>query len=311
MIKAIFIVGPTASGKTALSIEAAKKFGGEIICADSMQIYKGIHIASAAPDKAEQQGIPHYMLEFLELTSEYSVAEYVKSARSLIKEISAEGKIPIIVGGTGLYISSLLDNTEYTEYDTDLTLRKALEERYENIGGEEMLKELSEFDPDSANRLHPNNKKRIIRAFEVYKQSGITITEQNELSHINSPLFDSLVIGISFENRELLYERINKRVDLMLKNGLLDEARSTFETANSKGAFQAIGHKELYGFFKDEVTLEEATEHLKQQTRRYAKRQLTWFRKDKRINWIYADNCENVFSSAENIINNFLRSEKN
>ena len=311
MNKVIFIVGPTASGKTALSVKLAKKIGGEIISADSMQIYKGIHIASAAPDEGERQGIPHHMLEFLEQNEEYSVAEYVKNARRLIKEISEKGKIPVIVGGTGLYISSLLDNTEYTEQATDLSLRKALEEKYESIGGEQMLKELAEFDPDSAKRLHPNNKKRIIRAFEVYKQSGINVTQQNEMSHKSSADFDSLVIGITYQDRELLYERINKRVEQMCENGLLDEARISYDSGNSKGAFQAIGHKELFGYFEGRLTLEQAKENLKQQTRRYAKRQLTWFRKDQRINWIYADKCEDVFSAAQKLINDFLRSEKN
>ena len=311
MIKTIFIVGPTASGKTSLSIEMAKRFSGEIICADSMQIYKGIHIASAAPEAEEMQGITHYMLEFLELDEEYSVAEYVIKARELIKEIHNKGKIPIIVGGTGLYISSLLDNTEFTDTQTDPSLREALEKRFDEIGGENMLKELSEFDPKTAERLHVMDRKRIIRAFEVYKQTGVTLTRQNELSHKNKPFFESLVIGLGYQNRELLYQKINKRVDLMMQNGLLEEAEKTFNINQTKGAFQAIGHKELYGYFNGEYSLEEAKEHLKQQTRRYAKRQLTWFRRNSGINWIYADKCENVSAVAEELITKFLRSEKN
>ena len=311
MIKTIFIVGPTASGKTSLSIEMAKRFGGEIICADSMQIYKGIHIASAAPEAEEMQGITHYMLEFLELDEEYSVAEYVIKARELIKEIHNKGKIPIIVGGTGLYISSLLDNTEFTDTQTDPSLREALEKRFDEIGGENMLKELSEFDPKTAERLHVMDRKRIIRAFEVYKQTGVTLTRQNELSHKNKPFFESLVIGLGYQNRELLYQRINKRVDLMMQNGLLEEAEKTFNTDRKKGAFQAIGHKELYGYFLGKYSLEEAIELLKRQTRRYAKRQLTWFRRNSGINWIYADKCENVSAVAEELITKFLRSEKN
>lgn len=304
--KVIFIVGPTASGKTALSISLAKRFGGEIISADSMQIYKGIHIASAAPDEQEKQGIPHHLFEFLELDEQFSVADYVIYAKKAIKEVADRGKLPIVVGGTGLYISSLLDNIEFSDEKTDYELRESLENRFDEIGGEEMLKELAVFDPDSANRLHPNNRRRIIRAFEVFKTSGKTITEQNALSKQNESEIIPLVIGITYENREKLYERINSRVSLMLENGLLEEAKQSFEISSHKGAFQAIGHKELYGFIKGEVSLEEAVEHLRRQTRRYAKRQLTWFRRDERINWIYADKTENAFKECEKLVNQFL-----
>ena len=309
MIKAIFIVGPTASGKTALSIHLARLFGGEIISADSMQIYKGIHIASAAPDEDEKCGVPHHLIEFLETSEEYSVADYVEEARICIKEIASRGKLPIIVGGTGLYISSLLDNTEFIDGETDFALRKCLEERFDAIGGEKMLEELAVFDKETAERLHPNNRRRIIRAFEVYELTGKTITEQNENSHKNKSFIDPFVIGISYDDREKLYERINLRVDIMLENGLLEEAHKTYLSANGKGAFQAIGHKELYSYFSGESSLEEATEHLKQQTRRYAKRQLTWFRRDERINWIFADSCDNVFDSATSLIKEFLKEE--
>lgn len=309
MIKAIFIVGPTASGKTKLSIDIAKAFGGEIISADSMQLYRGIHIASAAPDFEEQCGIPHHLLEFLELNEEYSVADYVIKARECISQIAERGKIPVIVGGTGLYISSLLDNTEFTEQETDWILRAELENLFDSIGAEKMLEELQVFDPDSAARLHPNNRRRIIRAFEVYKITGKTITEQNEHSHNNSLFFDPLVIGITFKDREKLYDRINRRVDIMLENGLLDEARTTFADTNGKGAFQAIGHKELYGYLSGEKSLEDATELLKQQTRRYAKRQMTWFRRDDRINWLYADECDDINNKAFTLINEFLEEE--
>ncbi len=309
MTKAIFIVGPTASGKTSLSIQLAKHFDGEIISADSMQIYKGIHIASAAPDEEEKAGVPHHLLEFLELSEEYSVADYVLRARECIKEISSRGKIPVIVGGTGLYISSLLDNTEFLEQETDFLLRQSLEDRFDAVGGEKMLEELAVFDKETALKLHPNNRRRIIRAFEVYKLTGKTITEQNEESHKNDGFIDPLVIGITYRDRQKLYDRINLRVDLMLKGGLLEEARKTFEKSDGKGAFQAIGHKELYSFFEGLVSLEEATELLKQQTRRYAKRQLTWFRRDSRINWIFADECENVTVKAIELAEKFLKEE--
>ncbi len=305
--KVIFVVGPTASGKTALSIALAKEFGGEIISADSMQIYKGIHIASAAPEKQEQEGIPHHLLEFLELDSSFSVADYAKLARKIIDEISSRGKIPIVVGGTGLYISALLDNTKFTDAKTDEALRQELEKKFDTIGAEEMLKNLSKFDPESAARLSAGDKRRIIRCFEIYETTGLTLTQQNALSHLENPNFESLVIGITYEDRAKLYERINLRVDLMLEKGLLQEAKSTFDNRNNKGAFQAIGHKELYGFLEGEVSLEEATELLKRQTRRYAKRQLTWFRRDDRINWIYADKCGSITNEAINLTKKFLK----
>lgn len=307
-IKTVFIVGPTASGKTGLGISLAEKFSGEIVSADSMQIYKGIHIASAAPDIAEMRGIPHHLLEFLEPSVSYSVADYVKAARGVIADIEKRGNLPIAVGGTGLYISSLADNTEYTDEETDYALRKALENRFDQIGAEEMLKELSEFDPDTAARLHPNNRRRIIRAFEVYKTTGKTVTEQNELSRKGEEHIEPLLIGINYRDREKLYERINLRVDIMLKNGLLEEAKTALR--ENGGAVQAIGHKELAGFLKGECTLNEAAEKLKRQTRRYAKRQLTWFNRDKRINWIYADETADPVKEASGLIKEFLEREE-
>ncbi len=306
MIKALFIVGPTASGKTDLSIFLAKALNGEIICADSMQIYKGIHVASAAPNEAEKDGVPHHLFEFLNLDDEYSVADYVKAARTTIKEVAKRGKLPIIVGGTGLYISSLLDNIEYIEQDADPALREKLEKQFDEIGAEAMLLELSKFDTDSAERLHPNNRRRIIRAFEVYLQTGKTITEQNALSRQNESEIDPIVIGITYKDRELLYDRINRRVDIMLSNGLLDEAKQTVGN-NKKGAFQAIGHKELYPAIMGDDTLENCAEKLKQQTRRYAKRQLTWFNRDERINWFYPDEDSNYLTNALNLTKNFLK----
>lgn len=306
MMKALFIVGPTASGKTDLSVRLAKALDGEIVCADSMQIYKGIHIASAAPDEEEKNGIPHHLFEFLSPNEEYSVADYVKAAREKIFEISSRRKLPIIVGGTGLYISSLLDNIEFLEQDADPILRKELEEKFDKIGAEAMLSELYEFDKESAERLHPNNRRRIIRAFEVYLQTGKTITQQNIISRQNESDIEPLVIGVTYKDRELLYERINRRVDIMISNGILEEAKQTLGN-NKKGAFQAIGHKELYPALEDESLLLECIEHLKQQTRRYAKRQMTWFKRDERIIWLYPDEEANCFETALDISRKFLK----
>ncbi len=308
MIKVIFVVGPTASGKTAISIELAKKFNGEIISADSMQIYKDIHIASAAPDHEEKQDITHHLIEFLDLKEEFSVADYVLKARECIKNINSRGKLPIVVGGTGLYISSLLDNIEFSDQSADKNLRSRLEEKFDMLGGNEMLKQLSEFDYDTATRLHPNNRRRIIRAFEVYLQTGKTITEQNFLSKQNNSEICPFVIGLNFSDRELLYERINLRVNEMVKKGLIEEAKKTFRFNSKNGAFQAIGHKELYNFFENQSSLDDALELLKRQTRRYAKRQITWFKRDERVNWLYWDK-DSVLTDAINLTQIFLMEE--
>jgi len=308
-IKTVFIVGPTASGKTSLSIELAKKYNGEIISADSMQIYKDIHIASAAPSHEEMSGINHHLLEFLETDFQFSVADYVKLARKKIIEVNKRGKLPIIVGGTGLYINALLDNTEFIESDTDYDLRISLEAKFDSLGGEKMLQLLSEFDPDTANRLHPNNRRRIIRAFEVYSLTGKTISEQNILSHNNKSFMKPIVFGITYDDRQKLYDRINTRVDLMLDNGLLDEAKIAYSRNTNKGGFQAIGHKELFGYIDGALSLNEAIENLKQQTRRYAKRQLTWFRRDQRINWVFPDINPDYLSDICSKLNKFLKEE--
>ena len=308
-IKTVFIAGPTASGKTALGAALAEKFGGEVVSADSMQIYKGIHIASAAPDSGEMLGVPHHMLEFLEPEQSFSVAEYVNAARGVIADINARGKLPFVVGGTGLYISSLADNTVYADEPTDLDLRKELNTLFDKEGAEKMLERLSVFDPESAARLHPNNRRRIIRAFEVYKLTGHSITEQNILSKEGEKYIEPLLIGITYRDREKLYERINRRVDIMLENGLEDEARAAL-SRSSGGAVQAIGHKELAEYIKGECSLKEAAESLKRQTRRYAKRQLTWFKRDKRINWIYVDECPDPVGDAETLIKKFIGTEE-
>lgn len=308
-IKTVFVAGATASGKTELAIKLAKRFDGEIVSADSMQIYKGIHIASAAPDTEEMQGIPHYMLEFLKPDDSFSVAEYVEKARAYVKDIARRGKLPIVAGGTGLYINSLADNISYIEEKNDGKLRRELEERFENIGAEQMLNELKEIDPETAARLHSNDKKRIIRAFEVYRLTGKTVTEQNKLSKQGDALIDPCIIEITYRDREKLYDRINRRVDKMLQSGLAEEARAALQNT-AGGAYQAIGHKELSGYISGDMSLKEAAEKLKMQTRRYAKRQLTWFRRDERINRIYADETEDVFSAAEKITENFLGTEE-
>ena len=289
-IPVLAVVGPTASGKTALAVELAKRLGGEIVSADSMQIYKGMDIASAKPTEAEKQGIPHHMMDFLPPETPYSVAEYVKAAHACILEIHKRQKLPILVGGTGLYVDSLLTGTQFIETETDFDLRARLETEFDALGGEKMLEKLAAFDRDTAARLHPNNRKRIIRAFEVYTLTGKTMTEALAASREKPSPFTPCYIGIAYENREILYDRINRRVDIMLENGLLAEARAFFQGTPDTAA-QAIGYKELKPYLDGVLSLDEAVENLKRATRNYAKRQITWFKRNPQIHWIYADTC--------------------
>lgn len=289
-IPVLAVVGPTASGKTALAVELAKRLGGEIVSADSMQIYKGMDIASAKPTEAEKQGIPHHMMDFLPPETPYSVAEYVKAARACILEIYKRQKLPILVGGTGLYVDSLLTGTQFIETETDFDLRARLETEFDALGGEKMLEKLAAFDRDTAARLHPNNRKRIIRAFEVYTLTGKTMTEALAASREKPSPFTPCYIGIAYENREILYDRINRRVDIMLENGLLAEARAFFQGTPDTAA-QAIGYKELKPYLDGVLSLDEAVDNLKRATRNYAKRQITWFKRNPQIHWIYADTC--------------------
>jgi len=298
----IYVVGPTASGKTTLGVDLALKYNAEVVSADSMQIYKGISIATAAPTTKETKGVKHHLIEFLELYESFTVADYVSVARKKINDILGSGKNCIVVGGTGLYINSLVDNIIFSPQENDVDLRKSLEAEMEEKGAEAMLEYLATFDPHSAQKLHPNNKRRIIRAIEVYKSTGKTFTQLNEISKQETSPYNPIMIGITYKDRERLYDRINKRVDLMLQNGILEEAKQYFSLELGSGAAQAIGHKELSGYLNGQCELEEAVENLKRATRHYAKRQLTWFGRDERINWIYADESQNVLEDAIEII---------
>lgn len=301
-ISLIAVVGPTASGKSELGICIAEKISGEIVSADSMQIYKGINIASAAPTTEECRNIPHYMLGFLEPVKEYSVADYVTDASAVIADIYKRGKQPILVGGTGLYINSLTGGITFEKHAVNTELRANLEDEYDIIGGEKMLEKLSLFDKCAADALNPADKRRIVRAFEIYEATGITKTQQDLNSKNARSPYKTVFIGINFKNREKLYERINRRVDIMLENGLIAEAESMLKLQEGTAAAQAIGHKELYAYLRGEKSLEDSVEDLKRATRRYAKRQLTWFRKNENINWIYADECDDIVSAAMDII---------
>jgi len=304
-IKLITVVGPTASGKTRLGVELAKRYGGEVISADSMQIYKGMQIATAKPTVEEMQGIPHHLMDFLEPNQTYSVAMFVDDAKKCIEDISSRGKIPVIVGGTGLYVDSLLNNISFHESQRDTELSEKLRELYYTEGVDYLLDMLRKFDGESAERLETEkNPKRIIRAIEFYKTTGITITEQNKNSKSEESPYKAIKLGLNFEDRQKLYDRINKRVDLMVEAGLVSEAKRVFNSELSFTSVKAIGYKELFPYLKGELPLEECIEKLKQETRRYAKRQITWLKRDKEINWLYpdkADSFEQLFEQAVQI----------
>lgn len=302
-IPLVAVVGPTASGKSRLAVELAIRFHGEIISADSMQIYKGMAIGTAKPTEEEMRGIPHHLIDFADLSQPFSVADYVSLAKTCIEQIHARGKLPILAGGTGLYVRSLLHNVQFSESDKDEVLRRELKARAEQEGVQSLVDELRQFDPESAERIHPNNVGRVIRAIEIYRTTGVTMTQQLMESHLQPSPYHACVIGLDFADRQILYDRINARVDEMLKSGLVDEAREVLAQPGSKTALQAIGYKELLPYFNGEITLPQAVEHIKQETRHYAKRQLTWFRRDKEIYWISADACGG-FDAAVNLAAN-------
>ena len=299
-IPLLVIAGPTASGKTALAIELAKAYGGEIVSADSMQIYKGMEIATAKPSPEEMQGVPHHLLGFLEPDQPFSVAEYVALAKQAVLDIHRRGRLPILAGGTGLYIQSLVDGVEFSEEEKDDRVRRELERRVEKEGAEKLLEELAGIDPEYAAKLHPNNKTRVIRAMEIYRKTGITMTEHQLRSRRKPSEFHACMLGLNFKDRSVLYSRIDRRVDEMAARGLVEEARRVCGEKGIKTAFQAIGYKELQAYFSGAVPLEQALETIKRETRRYAKRQLTWFRRDPRIHWVYPDEWENFFKVVEN-----------
>ena len=300
----IVIAGPTASGKTSLGIDIALALYGEIISADSMQIYKKMDIATAKPTDEERSIVKHHLIDFLDIGEEFSVAKYKELAIQSIEDILSRKKTPIIVGGTGLYIDCIINNTEFFDYEKN-DVRETLEKEAEEKGIDALFEQLKKVDIESANTLNINDKKRIIRALEVYYSTGKTITQQKKESHLNESPYRFCVIGLNAHNREFLYNRINQRVDIMLKDGLLEEAQSFFSSDASLTAKQAIGYKELKPYFDKEISLADAVENLKRETRRYAKRQLTWFRKTKDINWIYIDSGRDILNDCLKIIDKY------
>lgn len=282
----VCVVGPTASGKTAFAIELAKRRNGEIVSCDSMQIYKYMDIGTAKPTAKECADVPHHMIDFLDPNEDYSVADFVSRARGCIGDIISRGKLPVLCGGTGLYIDSVLNQIEYPEGMRDDKYRAELWEIAEKDGNEAIHNMLKEVDEVAAESIHPNNTKRVIRALEICKTSGMTKTEADKLA-VKTPIYEAEIIGLNMQ-RERLYERINRRVDIMMEQGLLDEVKrlERMGVRRNSTAMQAIGYKELLLYIDGKCSLDEAVEKIKLESRRYAKRQLTWFRRNKGIVWI-------------------------
>jgi len=308
MSKILCIVGPTASGKTKLSIALAHLTGGEIVSADSMQIYKYMDIGTAKPLEAEKEGIPHHMMDFLDPAVDYSAAEYAADASACIDDILSRGKLPIVVGGTGLYFDTLTGSVSFDEDGGgDEAIRARLRADYERDGADALHARLASIDPESGEKIHKNNIKRVIRAIEVYELTGRTMSERIREAKSRPPRYDALTIGLTTSDRDILYGRIDHRVDLMMEAGLEAEARRVYAMQLGQTAKQAIGYKELFAYFEDRCTLAEAVSAVKQESRRYAKRQLTWFKRNPQIEWLEFDksvNFENVLEKSSELLKN-------
>ena len=303
--KLIVICGPTASGKTALSIRLAQTLNGEVVSADSMQIYRGMDIGTAKPDDEEMAGIPHHMLSVCDPGEEYSVSRYAQEADACVQDILARGKTPILCGGTGLYLNALVAGTGFQPQSGDPALRQQLGEQWE-ADPAALWARLTAVDPESAAKLHPNDKKRVTRALEVWELTGETISAHNRRTQSVPPRYDSVWIGLKTEPRQILYDRIDRRVDRMLEQGLLAETRALLEAGKLTGtAAQAIGYKELLDHFRGTMSLEQAADLIRQKSRNYAKRQLSWFGGDSRVHWIVYNKPEagdDVFREATDFL---------
>ena len=301
--KVVAIVGPTASGKTSLSIEIAKRFNGEIVSFDSMQVYKHMNIGTAKPTEEEMAGIPHYMIDEVEPTKPLNVVDFTTKAKAYIDDILDKGKLPVLVGGTGLYVDAIVNNTEFSESKRDEEYREKLMSLAEEKGNAFVHEMLKEIDVDAFNSIHENNIRRVIRALEVYHTTGKTFTQSN-IDSKRDRVYDVLFLGLDMD-REILYERINRRVDIMLEMGLVEEVKSVMEMnlGEDSTAMQAIGYKEIIEWLQGRVSYEDAVEKLKMESRRYAKRQLTWFRRNKEINWL---NYENAIALGTELTKKFL-----
>ena len=303
--KIIVITGPTASGKTWLAVELARRYNGEVVSADSMQIYRRMDIGTAKPTRSEMRGVPHHMLDVADPEEDFSVARYVQLAVPCIKDILSRGRLPILAGGTGLYIDSLLSGRTFAAFSPENPLRRELEEQFAQEGGEAMLAELARVDPDSARKLHPNDAKRIIRALEVYRSTGRTIAQHNRETQALPNRYDPLYIGLAFRDREDMKRRIDQRVDQMMEDGLLDEVRALKERGCTRDmvSMQGLGYQELLAYLEGEYPLEEAVRLIKRDTRHFAKRQLTWFRRERDVRWL---KLEDFDSDPDKVLKHIL-----
>lgn len=306
--KIVVVCGPTATGKTRLGIELARQFNGEIVSADSMQVYRRMDIGTAKATAEERAAAVHHMLDVAEPWENYSVARYVEEASRCCEDILSRGKLPILVGGTGLYIDSLVSGRDFADNDGDAGLREQLSDEYDVLGGEAMLRRLKSVDPERAEKLHPGDKRRIVRALEIYMLTGITITEHDRRTRALPPRYDAARIFLSFEDRADLYARIDRRVDEMAEQGLFEEVQGLLDEGLSENctAMQAIGYKELADAVANHGDIQAAAEEIKLRSRQYAKRQLTWFRRNKETHWIYLENNPN-FSAVIQDSTDFLR----
>ena len=306
MNKIICIAGPTASGKTALAVELAKRFDGEVVSCDSMQIYRRMDIGTAKPFPEERQGIPHHMIDVADPDEDFSVSRYCEMASPIVDDIVARGKTAIIAGGTGLYMDSLIKGNDFAPFPST-GCRERLEAQCDEMGMEFMMNMLREIDPEAADRIH--DRKRMIRALEVYQETGETITEHNRKTQLIPPKYTPLWFGLDFEPRQALYDRIDLRVDIMLQQGLVEEIRNLLNSGIPEKAtsMQAIGYKEFVDALDGRCTIEEAAAQVRQSSRRYAKRQLTWFRRNKAMNWLVrmpGEGAEEILERASRIVMN-------
>lgn len=304
--RVVAVGGPTASGKTALSVALARAFDGEIINADSMQIYKNLDVGTAKPSEEERQGIPHYLLDFLSPETPYSVADFTAAADPLIRDITARGRLPLVVGGTGLYITSLLSGMAFAPEKTDPAIRARLQARADTEGGAALYAELQRIDPNYAAQVHPNNLPRVIRALELFEATGRRMSDQRREARPAEAPYHALCLCLTCRDRAVLYSRIDRRVDEMVENGVLDEARQVYDHRDAyRTAAQAIGYKEFFPYFEGTAPLDACTEKLKQASRNYAKRQLTWFRHMDGVVWLDAS-APDVTARAVQLTREFL-----